>query len=869
MNEGQDDHHTQDSAISGLSILEDDTDEFYQKSLEHLQRDKKRMQDAIAGGAQAFRRARLDHRVALNMENLERRNEQENAPPILQAQKKIHRRTASAGDSTASPNVPQQWGRKGKLQKNAFLGRINSSRSIDREKKKEPLEDPDAIYPYKTLFTGDSPDQDFDTADAAVPSVERGSPHRSRTSRRPFHRSRTETDPLRQIMQLEEAGLPDDSPISLRSQRRRVSEGVRFEETEDVEVEDPEGEMQPGALRRLRRPMSSGQVFPISQSTQSFREEGSPERRLHSRPDTVHIESQSIADPLSGGAGRGRSSMQAARPDPKRLSSRDLLRQLARASSSPSPSSRDFNYAPQDFKGAQSDSARFGKQHAGTHALQKDGGVINDKNVVNLGDTRPAPETANASNAPNRIALPTPPPEQKRASPGKTPSPKRTPRVAGAWVGTPTIKAAPLRPCRSDEHLTTKSAAEETETSMSNVNDQPSRPGSALKALIQKSVAATGPKARVSRDSDELGDAAVTSLQEFVASGDPEHTQSLLAMDDDTLELVANVGTPMQFSSKERGEEQLALQRMAQNLRAVRRSVRDATRGITRVEQEVETAGTSKGDRSSIHCEHCQNCSAFSPTLWTVLMATWNSFLRKCYFYHGKDRRIRFTWFGIFLIAMCAWLVSEYSLWYVLADISFSKPSYHLPLTNASTHSTVYCQKRYAGYMIGTGVNIYAPAKPLVTFTILIKRPTRFLWEPAIHALSLFYGVLWRMSGGPEREARKPSFFFLNMTDRPPYDRVRVDKDAQGKLTFWYNLFDWPVPEGEGSIESRISRMVVAGMATPVRPKMTREEWWNRRVAGMDMQLRPTGAAGFPPDTANIPVLGQLRQQELSNDDAM
>ena len=171
--------------------------------------------------------------------------------------------------------------------------------------------------------------------------------------------------------------------------------------------------------------------------------------------------------------------------------------------------------------------------------------------------------------------------------------------------------------------------------------------------------------------------------------------------------------------------------------------------------------------------------------------------------------------------------------------------------------------------MIGTGVNIYAPVKPFVTFTILVQRPTRVLWRPALHALGLLYGVIWRLTGGPEREARKPSFFFLNMIDRPPYDRIRVDKDAEGKLTFWYNLFDWYIPEGEDSLESRISRMVATGMATPVKPEMTRQEWWRRRAARIDTQLRPTGAAGFPPETANTPVEGQLRQQELSNDDAM
>ena len=645
MNHGQDDQHTQDSAISGLSLLEDDTDEFYQKSMEHLQRDKKRAQDAIAGGAQAFRRARPDHRVALTMETLERREGKGDAYPISRAQNTVHRRTASAGDSLASPNVPRQWGRKGKLQKNAFLGRINSSMSSDSGDMKERRQDSDAIYPYKTLFTGDSPDQSFDTAEVAVPSVEQGSPRRARTSKRSSYTSRSGNDPFRQIIHLENGKLPDDSPIPLRSQRRRESEGVRFEE-EKMEASDQEveGKLKP---RTLSRASSYGQVVSTSQSMQTSREQGPAERTLHPYPDTVWIEGQVVREPPSGGVGRGRSSSQATRPDLKRLSSRDLLRQLARASSSPSPSPRNLNSAPHNPGGSEvsrADDVKSERQHAGIDAA------------------------ANASKARDSSTFLTPSLEKKRASRRESTSPKRALRAAGADFKTSTAKGTLSPSSKSNKHLTKKLAAENTTTGTSRDVQQSSHTGSTLKALIRNSAGTTRFATRSSRDSDEIGNAAVTSLQEFVANGDPEHTQSLLAMDDDTLELVANVGTPMQFSSKERREEQLTLQRMAQNLRAVRRSVRDATRGITRVEQEVETAEKSTGNRASTHCEHCQNRSTNSPTLWVVLMATFHSFLRKCYFYNAMDGRIRFTWLGMFIIAMCAWLVSEYSLWYVLAD---------------------------------------------------------------------------------------------------------------------------------------------------------------------------------------------------------
>jgi len=75
MDERSQDENTQSSgsAISGLSQLESETDDFGRQILEHTkQRDRQRMRDATTGRVEAFRKARPRPRIALTMENLER-----------------------------------------------------------------------------------------------------------------------------------------------------------------------------------------------------------------------------------------------------------------------------------------------------------------------------------------------------------------------------------------------------------------------------------------------------------------------------------------------------------------------------------------------------------------------------------------------------------------------------------------------------------------------------------------------------------------------------------------------------------------------------------------------------------------------------
>ncbi|KAK4974810.1 hypothetical protein LTR28_009854 [Elasticomyces elasticus] len=173
----QDDDTGSGSVYSGLTSLENETvtDEFDRALLQHA-RDAQRMQD-VRNNGQAFRKARPNPRIALTLDNLER-NEQGSRSPWLRAQRLRSGSVGSSNGSDPPVNVPKQWGTKGK-QKNDWLRRIHAEEVEVRQEQQteqQQQQDEDAIYPYRTAYTGDeSPggvDWDAAAADLPVQSVE-------------------------------------------------------------------------------------------------------------------------------------------------------------------------------------------------------------------------------------------------------------------------------------------------------------------------------------------------------------------------------------------------------------------------------------------------------------------------------------------------------------------------------------------------------------------------------------------------------------------------------------------------------------------------------------------------------------------------
>ncbi len=176
MDERSQDENTQSSgsAISGLSQLESETDDFGRQILEHTkQRDRQRMRDATTGRVEAFRKARPRPRIALTMENLERNDASTQGRGL---ELRPHSQPSQSSSERTTPlNLPLGWGRKGK-QKNDFLGRINTPGEIVGREKQEG--DADAIHVRRAAVTDGSSPSEFDWMAEAVnvplPPAEQG-----------------------------------------------------------------------------------------------------------------------------------------------------------------------------------------------------------------------------------------------------------------------------------------------------------------------------------------------------------------------------------------------------------------------------------------------------------------------------------------------------------------------------------------------------------------------------------------------------------------------------------------------------------------------------------------------------------------------
>ena len=201
---------------------------------------------------------------------------------------------------------------------------------------------------------------------------------------------------------------------------------------------------------------------------------------------------------------------------------------------------------------------------------------------------------------------------------------------------------------------------------------------------------------------------------------------------------------------------------MNKHLRAARTSIKDADRGLQRVENKWETTShieapqppttTSKPNHPPT-LDHnrktvCSHCGGSYTSLWYGL---WTE-LHSVFYVYDKNSRfgIRTTWPGFLLLS---WL-----LWYILENILCYN----------------YCHPLYAEYMTGYGVDMDAPRYPFVIPTLLF-RPLRPIWKPAFKwveatATAVFYTVF----GEPAKPVRR----FRPVVD--DWDKMPIRQHAGG-----------------------------------------------------------------------------------------
>lgn len=359
-------------------------------------------------------------------------------------------------------------------------------------------------------------------------------------------------------------------------------------------------------------------------------------------------------------------------------------------------------------------------------------------------------------------------PDKKPAS-RELPLDQKTPVITGAWVDTPG-PSKDSRPALSSSHtvpdvrpntstkdmaLQDKGARDLTSNDADRVPyGDPNRPKSVLEEILRDA----------RRDSTgTFGDATIQSLENIVhPNTDP--TDTTLASDgaykDANEDL--DIGRPLTQAEKDRRQEDLAIEAMNKHLRAARTSIKDADRGLQRVENKWDTTShaeapqptpTDSKPKQATTMDRdwktvCDHCGGSYNSLWWGL---WTE-LRSVFYVYDKNARfgIRTTWPGFLVIT---WL-----LWYILENILCYN----------------YCHPLYAEYMIGYGVDMDAPVYPFVIPTLLF-RPLRPIWKPALKwveatSMEVFYTVF----GEPAKPVRRVRRVVES------WNKMPIRKDAGG-----------------------------------------------------------------------------------------
>jgi hypothetical protein len=256
----------------------------------------------------------------------------------------------------------------------------------------------------------------------------------------------------------------------------------------------------------------------------------------------------------------------------------------------------------------------------------------------------------------------------------------KTPVVTGAWVDTPgprtvqrpTVesrsrsrspkKGSPRKQRPSEQAAVPK--AEEPSDAATIEPVRPQLPKSALQALVDEA------KSQGRRPSADYGDSTINSLEDLITPSAES------PMEEDTLQgLQLPTETPRNEAERQRQQELLHLHRMNDRLRAARTSIRDASRGMKRVEDQVEHADEGEnGEKIKVVSRACPcvidgHVQNFSMLKW------WRSL-----FWEQRLKTLRQTsnsrwrvWGGltglsIFLITFFIWWISEEIAWYVAQD---------------------------------------------------------------------------------------------------------------------------------------------------------------------------------------------------------
>jgi hypothetical protein len=316
----------------------------------------------------------------------------------------------------------------------------------------------------------------------------------------------------------------------------------------------------------------------------------------------------------------------------------------------------------------------------------------------------------------------------------KTPAPKepeangKTPVVTGAWVESSLPNgASPAAEVKnvhertdaiSSDKVTVASDARGPEDDLRRVRSEPPHAKSALEAIMQET--------RNQQNDLEFGESTIQSLEDIVHPNF-DLTDPTITFDYDTAAAVqesVDTGEPLTQAQKDRRQEDLAMEGLNKHLRAARTSIKDASRGLRRVENRIEAAEevqqpaptpkttTTVVVRKPVDANgytHCEVCGGGYHSVWYAL---WFEFRSLFYSWYPNSRfGISFTWLGAWCLGWLTWYIIE------------------------STLCSFYCKPEYA--VPGTRFPPSGYDTPRFPFTIpmVLFKPWQTYWGPTLNAV--------------------------------------------------------------------------------------------------------------------------------------
>lgn len=690
------------------ALEEDDTDDsFGRRMIQEMNQD-----GVLSEGRrpQAFRKARIHPRGGLTLENLERVAPSNDTHPTITSHSSLG--SLSSGLSDPSLNVPREWGRKGR-RNNDWLRRIKMDSPKVTERDEQVQQDDWATA------AGNVPLPSLEDSPSSRRGSTRGTPAAS-VRRQQASIQRDEEWELNS--DLNAASFIESTPMPVRN---TMLEEIRQREFEEALNESsiyrttttyPTPPPGPSSPRRSKSP-----VFQSLEDTWSHpaeQELAIPKRAERAKPATksttraaTHSRTTSRNGPPSpialhksshtlGGVDRAvapQAQISPQRPAHRREDSQNILRRLARASSStPSPGNAPARRIIQEGTPAPvrnrpdsapavpaaTDPVQTSPRRRSPNRSQprpQTSSVMQTKSVVVVQETR---EEQLVQRETHQV-------EETPAPPTRQLNPK-TPVVTGAWVDTPkpaiSRPSSLQEPASSSSHTSRPSSSKEMGSSERSAspakkaaqaavqraqNDdlnrvqlepqsaqtttpRPSFPSSALSAVIDEARHHQG------TDTNEmLGEATIESLEDLMSPHDDQSIQ-----EEDTLDqLELPIEEPRTAAERSRLAEIMTLKSMNQKLKTTKSNIRNVNHGIQGLQKQVHGSGEKVEGKEKGKEKQAQ---AKMPEVNFRCFSNLGRLLRTSLYTRDENGRIGLGPLGLFLTVFLGWLVTEFLMWYVL-----------------------------------------------------------------------------------------------------------------------------------------------------------------------------------------------------------